>query len=120
MATKLGRAHSSVERKECCTIFTEVGMKAVVISKEQWEEVLSRIKKDQPPSVWLSREKMKRVLGFTHREHTDWFDSANREDRKAGRHRYKVSIHLDFFTDYQRTMFLLKYGEQIGNQIQNS
>ena len=97
-------------------------MKAVVISKEQWEEVWTKIKKDYPPSVWLSREKMRRVLGFTHREHTDWlgyYDSASIADRKAGRHGYKVTIHLDFFNDYQRTMFLLKFGDKIGNQIEN-
>jgi hypothetical protein len=98
-------------------------MKPLIISIEQWNEVLSRIKKDQPPSVWLSREKMRRVLGFTPREHQEWlgyYDSASSTNRKAGRHGYKTTVHLDFFNDYQRTMFLLKYGEQIGNQIKNS
>jgi hypothetical protein len=98
-------------------------MKALIVSQDQWSKVLERIKKDHAPSVWLSREKMRKVLGFTPREHQEWlghYDSASHTDRVAGRHGYKTTIHLDFFNDYQRTMFLLKYGEQIGNQIQNS
>lgn len=97
-------------------------MKAVVISKDQWKEVWEKIKKDYPPSVWLSRDKMRRVLGFTHREHEEWlgyYDSASIEDRLAGRHGYKTSIHLDFFNESQRSMFLLKYGDRIGNKIEN-
>jgi len=98
-------------------------MKAVVITTDQWTEVYEKIKKDYPPSVWLSREKMKHVLGFTPREHESWlgyYDSASIEDRKAGRHGRHISIHLDFFNESQRTMFLLKYGDKIGNKVENS
>jgi len=97
-------------------------MKAVVITVDQWQEILAQIKKDHKPSVWLSREKMRKVLGFTAREHQEWlgyYDSASIEERKAGLHGYRTTVHIDFFTDYQRTMFLLKYGERIGNQIEN-
>lgn len=98
-------------------------MKPIVLSKDQWSVVLEQIKKDHSPSVWLSREKMKRVLGFSPREHTEWlgyYDSASIEDRLAGRHGYKTSIHLDFFGDQYRTMFLLKYGDRFGNEFKNS
>jgi hypothetical protein len=98
-------------------------MKAVVLTNDQWKEVHEKIKKDYPPSVWLSREKMRRTLGFTPREHESWlgyYDSASIEDRKASRHGRQISIHLDFFTDSQRTMFLLKYGDKFGNNVENS
>ena len=97
-------------------------MKALVITPDQWKEVLAAIKKDYAPSVWLSREKMRRVLGFTPREHTDWlgyYDSASIEDRKAGRHGNRTTIHLDFFNESQRSMFLLRYGDRFGNKIEN-
>ena len=98
-------------------------MKALVLTPEQWQRVLSKIKQDYPPSVWLSREKMRRTLGFTPREHNDWlgyYDHSSREDRSAGRYGYKVSIHLDFFTDYHRSFFLLKYCDCIREQLENS
>lgn len=88
-------------------------MKAYVLSKDQWNSVWGRLKKDYPPSVWLSREKMRRVLGFTQREHTEflgYYDKVSIEDRLAGKHGYKTSIHLDFYDEKQRTMFILKYG----------
>ena len=89
-------------------------MKALVLTEKQWEEVRSKIKTDFAPSVLLSRDKMRRVLGFTPREHTEWlghYDNASIEDRKAKRHGYKTRIHLDFYNEQQRTMFLLRYTE---------
>lgn len=94
-------------------------MKPVVLTEKQWREVRGKIKTNYPPSVLLSREKMRRVLGFTPREHTEWlghYDSASVEDRKAKRHGYKTTIHLDFFEEQQRTMFLLKYTEIMNGQ----
>ena len=64
----------------------------------------------------MVRWKMKEVLGFTTRTHEEWlgyYDDASSEDRRAGRHGYKTSIHLDFFDEAKRTMFLLKYGDWI-------
>lgn len=98
-------------------------MKALVLSNKQWMLILDRIKQDYPASVWLSREKMRRTLGFTPREHTEWlgyYDSVVIEDRLARKHGHKTSYHLDFFTDYHRSFFLLKYGDCIGEQIENS
>jgi len=51
--------------------------------------------------VLLIREKMKKVLGFTSRRH-HYF---NQEDD------YVEEIHLDFYDEPKRTMFLLKYSE---------
>lgn len=94
-------------------------MKALVLTEKQWKEVRKKIKTDYPPSVLLSRDKMRRVLGFTPREHTNWlgyYDNVSVEDRKAGKHGYKTSIHLDFFDEQQRTMFLLKHTEIINGE----
>lgn len=79
-------------------------MKALILTQEQWKNVSEQIIKNHPRSVWLSRDKMKRVLGFTPRKHTDW----EQED-----YRDRLKIHLDFFDEQQRTMFLLKYGDYI-------
>ncbi len=92
-------------------------MKPIKLTDNQWKVILEKIKETHAPSVWLSREKMRRVLGFTPREHLEWlghYDTANISDRKAGKHGYKTTVHLDFFNESQRTMFLLKYGEWIG------
>lgn len=92
-------------------------MKPVVLTEEQWNRVFAMIKKDHPPSIWLIRENMKRVLGFTPRTHEEWlgyYDTASDEARRSKRCGYHTSVHLDFYNEHQRTMFLLKYGDKIG------
>ena len=86
-------------------------MKALILTQEQWKNVSEQIIKNHPRSVWLSRDKMKRVLGFTPRKHTDW----EQED-----YRDRLKIHLDFFDEQQRTMFLLKYGDWIREEVKHS
>lgn len=72
--------------------------------------IRERIKNDYPPSVYLTRWKMKAILGFTDRLHDEWINKPN----KLGGMGYGVrQIHLDFFDEAKRTMFLLKYGELI-------
>ena len=78
-------------------------MKPIVISKQQWTALKEKVNKDYPPSVSLVREKMKRVLGFTPRLHEEW-------DARSG---YHITMHLDFFDEQKRTMFLLKYSEYV-------
>jgi hypothetical protein len=97
--------------------------KPVVMSPKAWEGVLAKIKQKEKPSVYLSRTKMKEVLGFKVRDHreyvkdpdyvrpidnSDWF-SIHIEVWYEG----KMSVHtvrLDFYNEEKRTMFLLKYG----------
>ena len=52
---------------------------------------------------------MKLVLGFTVREHTEWIPKLD-----GGYSDYQ--IHLDFYSENKRTMFLLKFSETIGKQ----
>ena len=81
-------------------------MKAVKLTLSQWEDILDQIKKDYPKSVWMIRSRMKSVLGFTTREHREW-----REDYVSMIP--ATMMHLDFFDEPKRTMFLLKYGDWI-------
>lgn len=89
-------------------------MKATLLTEKQWTNIREQLKKDYKPSVWLSRDKMRNVLGFTDREHTDWlgyYDTASIDDRLKGKHGYKTTIRLDWYDEAKRTMFLLKYGD---------
>ena len=90
-------------------------MKPITYTQSEWNDIWERIKKDYPPSVWLIRSKMREKLGFTPREHTEWlgyWDNASPEDRRAGRHGYRTLIHLDFYDERYRSLFLLKYGSE--------
>jgi hypothetical protein len=76
----------------------------------------------------MLKEKMKRVLGFTVREHNEWVDDKVSDDKdgfdlfsvqqdgwyKGKRH--ELSIRLDFYSERKRTLFLLKFSEVIGNK----
>lgn len=75
-------------------------MKPFVLTTKEWNALRARLKVDYPPSVFLSREKMRRVLGFTTRDHRTY-------NYQTGS---TISVYLDFYEEKQRTMFLLKYG----------
>jgi len=89
--------------------------KAIILSVEQWKEILSSITKIYPPSVLLISNIMKEKLGFTVRWHEEWFDR-NVESRDMGYEtKYRQeTIHLDFYNEPKKTMFLLKYSDIIG------
>ena len=76
-------------------------MKPITYTLAEWEDILTQIKKDHPPSVWMIREKMKRKLGFTTREHRAW---------DPGLIRQRTLVHLDFYDERYRSLFLLRYG----------
>ena len=97
--------------------------KPIVMSPEQWNAILDRIKQREKPSVYLSREKMKEVLGFTVRDYREYVkdpDYVKRPDNgewynmeAAGWFEGKINmrtVRLDFYDDQKRTMFLLRYG----------
>jgi hypothetical protein len=90
---------------------------------QHWAAILERIKQKEKPSVYLSRTKMKEVLGFTVRDHREYVrdpDYVKRPDdgewynmEPAGWFEGKMNVHtvrLDFYDEQKRTMFLLKYG----------
>jgi hypothetical protein len=89
--------------------------KAIIISVEQWKEILSSITKIYPPSVLLISNIMKEKLGFTVRWHEEWFDrNVESRDMGYGTKYRQETIHLDFYNEPKRTMFLLKYSDIIG------
>jgi hypothetical protein len=79
-------------------------MKPVVLSVSQWQTIRAELQTEHPRTVFMLRDKMKRVLGFTVREHNEW---VIKPDGGYGEH----SIHLDFYSDRKYTMFLLKFSE---------
>jgi hypothetical protein len=80
----------------------------LVLTLEQWADLHSRLARDHSPSVLILRSRMRSVLGFTVRRHRSW-----RRDPDFG-HRYAHEvIHLDFYDQPKRTLFLLKYGEYL-------
>lgn len=78
-------------------------MKQVIISKKQWKVLKEKFNKDYPPSVNLVREKMKNTIGCVPRFHETW-------DARTG---YCTEVHLDFFDEHKKTMFLLKYSDYV-------
>lgn len=79
-------------------------MRAIVLTTRQWKQIRTALKEEYTPAVFMLRNKMKHVLGFTVREHSSWVD---------GEHQFQ--IHLDFYSANKRTMFLLKFSDIIGN-----
>ena len=81
-------------------------MKPVVLSVSQWQTIRAELQTEHPRTVFMLRDKMKRVLGFTVREHNEW---VIKPDGGYGEH----SIHLDFYSDRKYTMFILKFSEYL-------
>jgi hypothetical protein len=102
-------------------------MKPVVMLPEQWETVRQAMQHREKPSTILSRNKMREVLGFTERFHDEyvnrdkvlrsvddgWLPWADTVGPNAGKV-HQRTVHLDFYDEQKRVMFLLKYGDYIG------
>jgi hypothetical protein len=98
--------------------------KPVVMQPQQWHRILERIKQREKPSVYLSRSRMKEVLGFTVRDHReyvkdqsyvkladdDWSNPFAGGDSWYEGKTNEHTVRLDFYDEQKRTMFLLKYG----------
>lgn len=84
-------------------------MKAVVLSVDQWRKIRVELQKEYPKTVFMLRNKMKNVLGFTVREHKAVV-------LKPDGGYYEMEIHLDFYSENKRTMFLLKFSEIVSEK----
>ena len=96
-------------------------MSTVSLTPEQWKRIRAELHTEYPKSVFMLKDKMRRVLGFTVREHTewvkvdpqpdgpDWLDTSQEGWYRDRRHEY--SIRLDFYNERKYTMFLLKFSE---------
>jgi hypothetical protein len=98
--------------------------KSLILTEKKWAEIYNIIAKNYPHSVLLIRNNMKETLGFTVRYHEEWFDrNVESRDMGYGTKYRQETIHLDFYNEPKRTMFLLKYSDIIGktsldNQIE--
>ena len=88
-------------------------MKPIVLTEQTWMKIRYQLIQTHPKSVMLTRWKMREVLGFTDRLHTDWVNGVN---KWGGIGFERREIHLDFFDEVKRTFFLLKYGDYIDSK----
>ena len=116
-------------------------MKPVILTTRQWQVIRHMLHEEHPRTVFMIRNKMKTVLGFTVRDHSAWLEKPKSEYEREFReyeHRQTqltkkndpytmldmapskgytaAQIHLDFYSERKRTMFLLKFSEVIGNK----
>ena len=98
-------------------------MSTLKLTVSQWQQIRAELHTEHPKSVFMLKHKMKEVLGFTVREHTewvkinpapdgpDWLDTSQEGWYRDKKHEY--SIRLDFYNERKYTMFLLKYSEYL-------
>ena len=112
-------------------------MKTLKLQTKTWSKIQLRLHKEYRPSFFF-REKMKNKLGFTVREHNAWIENKNyhkecRDYQHAqdsenpvdilltlppSRGTMRTEIHLDFYSENKRTMFLLKYSEELATDAE--
>ena len=84
-------------------------MRPVILTTSQRIKIKEMLHQEHPKTVFMLRSKMKRVLGFTVREHKAWIEKPD-----GGYSDFQ--IHLDFYSQNKRTMFLMKFSELIGRR----
>jgi hypothetical protein len=88
-------------------------LKPIVLSPSSWKAIRDELHKDYPRSVFALRSKMRTVLGFNVREHRDWIAQPKTPGDDLNFGYYEDQVHLDFYSENKRTMFLMKYSELI-------
>ena len=105
-------------------------MSTLKLTPTQWRVIRAELHKENPDTVFLIRAKMKRVLGFTVREHSGYrartlvelkeYDMSDqlRYETEKDRKFYRENINeflicLDFYNEKKYTMFLLKFSEHL-------
>jgi hypothetical protein len=100
------------------------------LKPSQWKKIRADLQTEYPKTVFMIRDKMRRVLGFTVRDHSGYrmrtpkelaeYDRSDNlmyeteNDSKWHRlHTMDYFIALDFYSEKKYTMFLLKYSEYI-------
>jgi len=87
-------------------------------SPEEWAQVLDRLAEDFGQTIRM-RHIMRRELGFTARDHQGlvpnrkldqmWAVLQSQEIEDAPGYHYERQVHLDFYTEYAQSWFILKY-----------
>lgn len=114
-------------------------MKPVKMRSRTWAKVKQKMRSEYPPSYFI-RDKMKEKLGFTVRQHTAYIANKNYSQEYAAyeealnsademnlllcfppeRGQCRTEIHLDFYSENKRTMFLLRYSEELADDNQRN
>ena len=90
--------------------------KPVILTPEAWKEIRSQLHEEYPKTVFMLRDKMRKVLGFTVREHKAWINKPVTPGDDLNFGYTEFQIHLDFYSENKRTMFLMKFSEILGDQ----
>ena len=77
-------------------------MKPLVMTQGQWKSIRELLHKEHPKSTFMIRDRMRAKLGFTPRDHRHF-------DQTRGY--YVEQVHLDFYSENKKTMFILKFSE---------
>lgn len=91
-------------------------MRPVILTPDQWKTIRRQLQEEYPKTVFMLRNKMKSILGFTVREHKRWIDKEEVWGDVHSAGFTKFEIHLDFYSENKRTMFLLKFSEIISEK----
>ena len=83
----------------------------IILTTEQWINIRNRITNEHGLSTTMISWKLKEKLGFTVRIHEHY-------GVVSGRFSYQT--FLDFYNEPKRTMFLLKYGDCIDRNSQET
>jgi len=102
--------------------------KPLILTPNEWRKIRDELHQRHPPSYFI-RSKMRAKLGFTVREHRDWqpnkdykkeLETYNKQSNsdwlmlEPNRGDYVDQVHLDFYDEKKRSLFLLTYGDKIG------
>lgn len=87
-------------------------IKSIKLDEYTWSQIYNKIAKEYPPSVLLIRDKMKSVLGFTARRHTEWKHNSSTLYTEP-----ITIIYLDFVDEAKKTFFLLKYSDSLNSRL---
>lgn len=81
-------------------------MPTLKLTTDQWQRIRTDLHTEHPKSVFMLTHKMRLVLGFTARNHSEWIP-------KPDGGYSEQSIRLDFYNERKYTMFILKYSEYL-------
>ena len=104
-------------------------MKPVILTPRQWSAIKKELHKEYAKPILALRSHMKKVLGFTPREHSAWYPNPKYQEEYSRYERdrrhsvfYDIEpakgftrheIHLDFYSENKKTLFLLKFSDII-------
>lgn len=74
-------------------------MTTLILDHKRWKKIRTRITEEYGPAFFLIRARVERELGFTSRNHKEWFHETG----------WISDIRLDFQDPNRATFFQLKY-----------